>query len=437
MEQNNSETYGLPRGSRSGFRLKSGSISPPKSLVRSGPMERYLLRVLLRALNHPPLCFVLWDGEKVQDPGSIQPMRVFIHDRGALYRLVSDPELQFGEMYSAGRIDVDTGLPRFLETVYRAMVSRRKATSSLVPGGLRRQRNTLSRARQNIYHHYDIGNDFYQLWLDEQMVYTCAYFPTQAATLEEAQVAKMDLVSRKLRLRPGNRVVEAGCGWGALALHMASHYGVTVDAYNISTEQVAYARDRAKREGLEDRVKFVEGDYREILGTYDVFVSVGMLEHVGADSYPHLAAVMDRCLTDNGRGLIHTIGRDQAGPLNSWLTRNIFPGAYAPSLREMMPLFEPRGFSVLDVENLRLHYRKTLEHWLERYEEATDRVEQMFDAAFVRLWRLYLAGSIAAFSSGTLQLFQVVFSRTGHNEIPWTRAHLLENAPGPCTSATH
>ncbi len=436
MEQNNSEVYGLPRGSRPGFRLKSGSFSRSKSLIRSSPMERYLLRVLLRALNHPPLCFVLWDGEEVRDPGSFQAMRVFIHDRGALYRLVSDPELQFGEMYSAGRVDVDTGLPTFLEIVYRALVSRRKSTSTLISGS-RRQRNTLSRARQNIYHHYDIGNDFYRLWLDEQMVYTCAYFPTPTATLEEAQVAKMDLVSRKLRLRPGERVVEAGCGWGALALHMAGHYGVTVDAYNISREQVAHARQRARQEGLDDRVKFIEADYREIQGTYDVFVSVGMLEHVGTDSYPALSAVMDGCLTENGRGLVHSIGRDQAGPLNSWLTRNIFPGAYAPCLREMMELFEPRGFSVLDVENLRLHYRKTLEHWLDRFEAAAGKVEAMFDPIFVRLWRLYLAGSIAAFSSGTLQLFQVVFSRTGNNRIPWTRAHLLESPPGPWTSATH
>ena len=177
---------------------------------------------------------------------------------------------------------------------------------------------------------------------------------------------------------------------------------------------------------MEARVEFIEDDYRMIRGEFDVFASIGMLEHVGAGHYRQLGEVIHRCLRPAGRGMLHTIGRDYPGCLNSWIERRIFPGAYAPSLREIMYVLEPRSFSVLDVENLRLHYAMTLQHWLDRFEAAAERVEEMFDEAFVRAWRLYLAGSLAAFRSGCLQLFQVLFARHGSNEIPWTRKRMLE-----------
>ena len=169
---------------------------------------------------------------------------------------------------------------------------------------------------------------------------------------------------------------------------------------------------------------FVDGDWREIDGRYDAFVSVGMLEHVGRERYGELARLLDRCLEPHGRGLIHSIGRNAYEPFNAWIERRIFPGAYPPTLREMIGILEPHRFSVLDVENLRLHYERTLAHWLERFERAADRVEAMFDARFVRAWRLYLAGSMVAFRTGSLQLFQVLFARPRLNRIPWTRAHL-------------
>jgi cyclopropane-fatty-acyl-phospholipid synthase len=234
----------------------------------------------------------------------------------------------------------------------------------------------------------------------------------------------MEHVCRKVALRPGERVVEVGCGWGALALHMARQYGVLVRAFNISREQIVYARAQARREGLAARVEFIEDDYRNVSGAYDAFVSVGMLEHVGTAHYQELGRMIDRCLPAHGRGLIHTIGRNRPTRLNAWAEKYIFPGAYPPTLREMMEIFEPSNFSVLDVENLRLHYARTLEHWLARYERSAGRVAEMFDDRFVRAWRLYLAGSIAAFVTGSVQLFQVTFARPRHNAMPWTRAHL-------------
>jgi cyclopropane-fatty-acyl-phospholipid synthase len=216
-------------------------------------------------------------------------------------------------------------------------------------------------------------------------------------------------------------VVEAGCGWGSFALHMAQRYGARVRAFNISKEQIAFARERAREQGLTGRVEFIEDDYRNITGRYDVFASIGMLEHVGKENYPELGRVARRALASGGRGLIHSIGRNYPAPLQPWIEKRIFPGAYPPSIAEMMQIFEPSNLSVLDVENIRLHYALTLREWLARYETAVHRVRTMFDEFFVRMWRLYLAGSVAAFETGTLQLFQVLFTTPENNRIPLTR----------------
>ncbi|MFO8002998.1 class I SAM-dependent methyltransferase [Thioalkalivibrio sp.] len=391
-------------------------------------MSRWLIQKLYAGAGRPPARLSLWDGTAVGVPARDALAHLRIHNRGTLMRLLAHPDLYFGEAYMSGDLEIQGDLVGLLEAVYRARApSRGKGVRSRFADGLlRRQRNTLDGSRRNIHHHYDLGNDFYQLWLDhEAMQYTCAYFPQADATLEEAQVAKLDHVCRKLQLQPGDTVVEAGCGWGGLARHMARHYGVRVRAFNISREQLQFAREKARAEGLEGRVEYIEDDYRNVSGDCDVFVSVGMLEHVGTEHYPEMAEAIDRVLKPDGRGLIHSIGRNRAvGPMNAWIERRIFPGAYPPSLREMLGIFEHRDFSVLDVENLRLHYAATLRHWLQRYEQNVGRVREMFDDRFVRAWRLYLCGSIAAFNTGQLQLFQVVFNRATCNELPPIREHV-------------
>ena len=389
--------------------------------------DRWLVHKMLAIAGNPPVCIELWDGREVtscEEPVA----KLTIHDRAAMLKLIADPELHFGDLYSSGRVDVSGDLVLFLEAVYSSLRTTDKTglmRRFLIWLGHRRIANSLAKARDNIHHHYDIGNDFYEMWLDKEvMQYTCAYFYDPDISIEAAQVSKLHHVCRKLQLKPGDTVVEAGCGWGGLARFMAKHYGVKVKAYNISHEQVKYARQKAEEEGLSDQVEYVEDDYRNIEGKYDVFVSVGMLEHVGTRDYKVLGDVINRCLKSDGRGLIHTIGRNKAGPMNAWIERRIFPGAYPPTLREMTDIFEPNRFSVLDVENLRLHYAKTLEHWLQRYEENVETVTEMMDPAFVRAWRLYLAGSISAFTIGELQLFQVVFTRADNNLLPWSRAYL-------------
>jgi cyclopropane-fatty-acyl-phospholipid synthase len=417
--------------------------TPPRKQRRAlGNMffatDKLLLKKMLRAIGNPPVQVELWNGRTISNHNGNEVARILIHDRGALLKVIADPELCFGEMYSAQRIDVQGNFLDFLEAAYRVwpLRSQEKFGKRLLAPFYGAHRNTLNGSRRNIHHHYDIGNDFYKLWLDERMLYTCAYFPTPDTSLEDAQLAKMDHVCRKLRLRPGDKVVEAGCGWGALALHMGKHYGAKVTAYNISTEQISFARQRAQAEGLAGQVEFIEDDYRNVSGEFDVFASVGMLEHVGTDHYQELGAVIDRTLKDDGRGLIHSIGLNYPRPMDAWTERHIFPGANPPSLAQMMQVFEPFDFSVLDVENLRLHYAKTLEHWLQRYENNIDHVTKMFDPAFVRAWRLYLAGSVTAFRNGGMQLFQVSFARAGNNQIPWTRQYLYDSrhTVSPATS---
>ena len=388
-------------------------------------IDRWLLRSFLKGVGSPAIGAALWDGRDAV-AGSDSHFRIVIRNRAALLRLIRNPFLNFGDDYSAGNIEVEGELVPFLETVYRALArpGEVRRRSKPAPDWQRQALNSLPESLRNIHHHYDIGNDFYRLWLDREMLYTCAYFQKPELSLEAAQIAKMELICRKLRLRGGERVIEAGCGWGGLARYMARQYGAKVRAFNISREQVAYARQRARDEAIQG-VEYIEDDYRNITGECDVFVSIGMLEHVGPNNYRKLGGVIDEVLTETGLGLIHSIGQNVAEPMSDWFEKRIFPGSYTPTVREMMEIFEPYSFGVIDIENLRLHYAKTLEHWLERFERNSDQVAQMFDESFVRAWRLYLCGSIANFTTGSLQLFQVLFSRRGNNQVPWTRDHLL------------
>jgi len=406
-------------------------VSDARSSETVSFLDRWLVKTLLSAIGNPPVSFVLWNDE-VMSPDNVTPGgKLRIRSRNALVRLMINPELSFGDLYCSSQLEVIGDLPLFLHNVY---VARSKSGDSLILklfpalSGYHRRGNSMRRSRENIHHHYDIGNEFYSLWLDKSaMQYTCAYFPDPEMSLEQAQTAKLHHICKKLQLQPGQSVIEAGCGWGGLACFMAREYGVEVTAYNISREQIEYARRVAAQQGLSDRVTFVEDDYRNINGRYDVFVSIGMLEHVGIDHYKALGKLIDRCLEEDGIGLIHTIGRNKPALMNAWIEARIFPGGCPPSLGQMMDIFEPYSFSILDVENLRMHYAKTLQHWLRRFEGNKDAVIRMYDEVFERAWRLYLSGSIAAFTAGQLQLFQVLFTRQHNNHLPWSRAHLYDD----------
>jgi len=416
------------------YRLKQSPMFHSKVTA----LDRWLVKQMLAVVGNPAVRISLWDGIEVT-PFCEKPVAVMkFRDRGALVKTLIDPELHWGDLYCSGRVVFQGDMVEFMEAIYHGINSiddpglLRKFMLWL---GHRRILNTFDKAKENIHHHYDIGNEFYKLWLDrEEMQYTCAYFPREDMSLEQAQIAKLHHVCRKLDLKPGDSVVEAGCGWGGLARFMARHYGVKVTAYNISKEQVKYARQRAEDEGLSDQIEYVLDDYRNIKGRFDVFVSVGMLEHVAIDDYRELGEIIKRCLKADGRGLIHTIGRTVQGPMNAWIERRIFPGARPPALSQMMQIFEPNNLAVYDVENLRLHYSRTLRMWAQRFEQNKQVITEMMDEEFVKAWGLYLDGSIAAFNTGELQLFQVVFKHTANNNIPWSRQYLYDREKAKASS---
>lgn len=402
------------------------------SSVADGPdrnasiLEKQIIKYLYRLIGEPQLQIILWDSTVTGDSTAMS-RKIIIRNPRCLRRMIFDVVTGFGDAFMSDEVTVEGDLIDVMAAANRGLAR----TGSWQHKPLRlfwnRMQHSLSASFANATYHYDLGNDFYKLWLDQQLVYSCAYYSRADFTLEQAQVAKMDHVCRKLRLKAGESVIEAGCGWGALALHMAKNYGVKVRAFNISREQIAYARQRARTMRLEGQVEFIEGDYRMIEGECDAFVSLGMLEHVGTENYRLLGQVIDRVMkSEGGRGFIHSIGRNVAHPLDGWTVKHIFPGAYAPSLREMADIFEGNGFSILDVENLRLHYARTCADWLSRFEHAAKRVRQMFDDRFVRMWRLYLAASSAAFQTGDLQLFQVLFARCDDNHLPMTREDIYQ-----------
>jgi cyclopropane-fatty-acyl-phospholipid synthase len=415
MDKNRLEPLGVPNSDYdfgSEFEQQARRKEPSRA-------ARWLIKQLRSRLGKSRVALNLWD-----EPASKEAeATVQFNDARALWQTLLNPHLHFGDLYSAGRISVHGDLGVVLDEAYR-YVDQHQSKSRLLSGA-KLIAPDLSESKRNIHHHYDLGNDFYKLWLDRDwMQYTCAYYPEADMTIEAAQAAKLHHVARKLRLQAGESIVEAGGGWGGLAIFMAQNYGVKVRSFNISEEQIKYSREWADRASVSHLVEFVEEDFRNISGRYDAFVSVGMLEHVGPGNYEQMGRLMSRVLTPEGRGLVHTIGRDRPGRLNEWIDKRIFPGAHPPTLREMMDLFESSNLSVLDVENIRLHYAATLEAWLDRYEENVETVRQMFGEPFVRAWRFYLAGSITAFVRGTLQLFQVVYTRSGMNQIPSTRRHI-------------
>lgn len=362
------------------------------------------------------------------------PVRVMIGDADAVRRLVANPELALGELYVEGLLtiegdDVDALLALLLQNLRDCGFSTRTA-----PAGLRLaesptlQVNGRRRAERNVAHHYDISNDFYQLFLDADQQYSCAYFQRAEDTLELAQQAKKELIAAKLLLRPDLSVLDVGCGWGGLALHLAMSRSVRVRGITLSRAQLEAATARAENAGLGSRVAFALEDYRSTTGQFDRIVSVGMFEHVGRPHYDEYFQMIAARLVEDGVALLHTIGRaDGPGATNPWIAQHIFPGGYTPALSEMLPAIERAGLYVTDIEVWRLHYALTLRAWRQRFEANIAEVRAMFDERFCRMWRFYLAASEAAFRYGGHVVFQIQLARR-QDVVPHTRRYLAECA---------
>ena len=370
------------------------------------------------------------------------PVAIALHDPDLPRRILVNADLAMGEAYMDGRMTIaDDDLRGFMAIANRATSSAREVPALRFYQAVSRLRKRVAqaggprRARANVAHHYDLSPALYDLFLDADRQYSCAYFERPGMTLEEAQEAKKRHIARKLLIEPGMRVLDIGCGWGGLALTLAREHGARVVGVTLSEEQLAHARARAEAEGLAGRVEFHLQDYRAVPETFDRIVSVGMLEHVGAPNYAtYFRTVRDR-LAEDGVALIHTIGRvAPPGATSPWLSKWIFPGGYTPPLSELMRAVERLRIEPCDVEVWRLHYAETLRCWHDRFMARAEEAEALFDARFVRMWRWYLAGCEMSFRHGRQVVYQLQLARR-KDVVPATRAYLHGAPAGAAAQA--
>ncbi len=389
---------------------------------------------LSRIIRQGTLTLVRPDGRR-QSFGCGEPQVVArLHDRRAMLELALNPDLKLGELYMDRRLTLEKGDVADLLALLTKNLSGVKVTGLLrLLRAARRvtrrfaQFNPASRAKAHVAHHYDLSGGLYDLFLDRDRQYSCAYFSAPDETLEEAQIGKKRHIAAKLNLdRLGLKVLDIGCGWGGLALDLARDGNANVLGVTLSENQIAVARDRAQQAKLTDRCRFELVDYRTLGGTYDRIVSVGMFEHVGVPYYPAFFAKVRELLADDGAMLLHTIGRtDGPGSTNPWITKYIFPGGYVPALSEVMQAVESSGLVVTDVEILRLHYAETLKEWRRRFRANRAEAARLYDERFCRMWEFYLAGSEMAFRHDHEVVFQIQLAKR-QDALPLTRDYMVD-----------
>ena len=350
-------------------------------------------------------------------PGPRATMR--LTDRSLYRKLFFNPELHAGEAYMDGRLSFEGSTLRDFLTLFS--VNRLSLASYPLQQVLRRisralkrfqQANPIGKAQQNVAHHYDLGNELYRLFLDQGMQYSCAYFLSDEDTLETAQQNKLRLIAAKLALRPGLRILDIGSGWGDLALYLGRIAEVDVTGVTLSKEQHALSNQKAHEAGLSHRVRFELQDYRTVAARFDRIVSVGMFEHVGVHHYGEFFAKVNALIEDDGLMLLHSIGHmSPPGTASPWLRKYIFPGAYSPALSEVFAAVEPAGLWVTDLEFLRLHYAKTLNHWHARFEANRAAIAKLYDERFCRMWEFYLVSAEMMFRTGSQLVFQMQLAR--------------------------
>ena len=406
----------------------------PVSVRGALPMisDRVLLTLLRYGVRVGRIDLTLADGTTHSfGPGGEPAIGVVLHDPGLPRRFLIRPDLTLGEAYVDGRLTLrDNDVRGFITFLLRNVRGRK------IPAPLARfascarwarswlNANHLGIAQRNVAHHYDISPELYGLFLDDTRQYTCAYFRRPDMTLEEAQAAKMSHIGAKLLLRPGMRVLDIGCGFGTLALTLARDHGVEVVGVTLSEVQLAEARSRARAQGLDRQVKFRMTDYRAVTDSFDRVVSVGMMEHVGLHHLRTYFQKVADLLTDDGVALIHYIGRwSPPASISPWFNRYIFPGAYCPSLSEASRVVEKSGLILADLEVWRGHYERTLREWLKRFDQNLDRVRQLQDDRFIRMWRYYLQSAELSFSEAFLVIHQLQLSKA-RGTVPMTRDYL-------------
>lgn len=365
--------------------------------------------------------------------GTGTPVNLHINSQLAATKVAADPDLYLGECYMDGSLDVsggttiydamallmDNGKPERLPRIAKAAESLRRSLKRVD------QYNPVGKAKSNVAHHYDLSGALYDLFLDRDRQYSCAYFETDDGSLEDAQLAKKRHLAAKLDIKPGMKVLDIGSGWGGLGLYIAEICGAEVTGVTLSEEQHKLSNERAKQRGISDRVQFLLKDYRHLTQKFDRIVSVGMFEHVGVGHFKEFFTHVNGLLKDDGVAVLHSINRsDGPGATSAWVKKYIFPGGYIPALSEVLPHIEKSGLYVTDIEILRLHYAKTLREWYQRFAAHRSRAKELYDERFCRMWEFYLAASECAFRYGGMNNFQIQFVKNQH-VLPLTRNYMF------------
>ncbi len=385
--------------------------------------QKLVENVLEKVSAHIPSKIIYWDGSIKQFGKTPSKITIKIKSPLVLKELMSDLSLGFGENYTNGGLEIEGDLQ---DVLYLEHFIRENGIKAPVKTKLKILANKLANinskkgAKKNISHHYDLGNDFFGLFLDASYTYSCAYFKNPDDTLETAQNNKYELTCRKIHLKDNDTVLDVGCGFGGFLIYAAKRNDIKGLGCTISKNQYEFAKQKIKEEGLEKKIEVIYEDYRNLKGTFNKFVSIGAYEHIGKNYAYTFFRKLNTLLEAHSIGLLHTIGHNEPLPTDPWTLKYIFPGGYLPSIEELVKRIRKVKFYILDIENLRPHYAKTIQHWVERFEKNIDKVKQMFGEEFTRMWKLYLNGACASFKWGDTQLYQIVFSK-GQIDIPLYR----------------
>ncbi|MGV8981235.1 class I SAM-dependent methyltransferase [Clostridium sp.] len=388
--------------------------------------DKLFYKTLLKNMFSDPFELAFWDGS-VENCGEGEAKFKFIFNEPiSKADVINNPSIALGEAYMTKKIDIEGNLQYVIESIYNNKESFLRKSEKYLKL-IKIFKSTIKRSKDNIEFHYDIGNDFYKLWLDDNMTYSCGYFESDTDSLNQAQKNKINYILKKLNLEEGQSLLDIGCGWGELIIEAAKQYKVSAIGVTLSSEQLQKANEKIKAEGLENLVQVRLLDYRELKNmSFDRIVSIGMLEHVGKENLADYFQIVNSLLKDKGLSLVHCITGVNEGGTNTWIDKYIFPGGHIPAIKNIITDIAEQNFELIDIENLRRHYGKTLELWAENFENALPEIEKSKNETFIRMWRLYLNSCAASFNCSNINLHQILFAKGVNNDLPPTREYMYK-----------
>ncbi len=396
-----------------------------------GIFDKQMVHALFSRIKDGSFTITYWDGSTQHYGEGESLFKLHLKDAKLLECISDDAEMCLGEAYMDGAIDVEGDPADVIALAIRNhlwdAVDTPSGVTKILQGVMHGGRRSIKQQKADIVHHYDLGNDFFRLWLDDTMTYSCAYFRIPQDTLEQAQRQKMDHTLRKLRLKQGESLLDIGSGWGELVMRAVENYNVSGLGITLSEEQYKASCDAVRQRGMDGKARFLLEHYENLAKEkteFDKIVSIGMIEHVGKAHLQEFCECAWKMLKTGGLALLHLITSPVEGPTGGWVNKYIFPNGYIPTLTELLGHLHTQGFRIWDVENIGPHYRLTLDQWSKRFEQCADEVRTMFDERFVRMWRLYLRGASASFREGNLEVHQILISKGKTNLLPLTREDL-------------